>query len=110
MMLPHEQFQYIIDPTRQTMVLLATHWIALKQTMAIITDTETKACKERHPAGLPGGGGDEFNKHNVGLGLSRWLQYLNGLVDAEHSQFNAWPTWVEAELARDPAAFGKSVP
>lgn len=108
MLLPHDEFQRIIDSTRQTTVLLASHWIALKQIMAIITDTEARASKEHHPKG--GAGGDKSGDHDVGRGLLRWLQYLNRLVDAEHTAYNVWPLWVEAELARDPAAFGKTMP
>jgi len=109
MMLPHEEFQRIIDPNRQTTLLLASHWIALKQIMAIITDVENKASMKHHTRrGMDQGGGDGSRALDVSRGLLPWLQYLNRLVDAEHMAYNVWPLWVEAELVRDPAAFGKT--
>ncbi|KAB5585805.1 hypothetical protein GE09DRAFT_1072029 [Coniochaeta sp. 2T2.1] len=97
MMLPHEQFRHIIDPDNQVCVLLATHWIALKQIMATITETEAKAS------------GKAANKEgDIEIGIIRWLRYLNGLVDAEHVAYNRWPMWVEVQLERDVGFFGKT--
>jgi hypothetical protein len=98
-MLPHEQFRHIIDPNSQVCVLLASHWIALKQIMAIITEKEGLAS------------GEALKKQNEGdieLGIIRWLKHLNGLVDADHAGYNQWPMWVEAQLDRDRSFFGKT--
>ncbi|KAH6667667.1 hypothetical protein EV126DRAFT_447134 [Verticillium dahliae] len=50
-MLPHERFQLVVDRGSQVMVLLAAHWIALKQIMAEITlheyDVRQKAPADR---------------------------------------------------------------
>ncbi|EOO00020.1 putative c6 transcription factor protein [Phaeoacremonium minimum UCRPA7] len=40
MMLPYDDFQRVIDTHNPVMVLLASHWIAIKQIMATITETE----------------------------------------------------------------------
>jgi hypothetical protein len=96
-MLPHEQFQQIIDPDSQVCVLLASHWIALKQIMATITETEVKASGAARKSGA-----------NIEIGIIRWLKYLNRLVDPAHVAHNQWPMWVEAQLERDVSFFGKS--
>ncbi|OIW27362.1 C6 zinc finger protein [Coniochaeta ligniaria NRRL 30616] len=98
MMLPHEQFRQIIDPSNQVCVLLASHWIALKQIMAVITETEWRA------------GGEAAKKQggDIEIGIIRWLKYLNGMVDSEHIVYNQWPMWVEAQLKRDVGFFGKT--
>ncbi|KAK3946164.1 C6 zinc finger protein [Diplogelasinospora grovesii] len=101
MMLPHEQFQRLVDPSNQLAILLASHWIALKQIMAIITETQDKAAVKGRDRENRGG-------HGIELGIIRWLKYLNRMVDAEHQLYNQWPRWVEAQLARDRAFFGKT--
>lgn len=98
MMLPHEQFRHIIDPTNQTCILLATHWISLKQIMATITETEWKAKAEAEKKS----GGD------IEVGIIRWLKHLNSLVDEEHLVYNQWPVWVEAQLDLNRRFFGKT--
>ncbi|KEZ46134.1 hypothetical protein SAPIO_CDS0995 [Scedosporium apiospermum] len=100
MMLPHDKFRRIIDPSNQVMVLLATHWIALKQIMAFITEVEEMARATR-----PAGGGKQ---DAIDPGLSRWLKYLNRQVDFEHRLYNTWPMWVEEQLDRDITFFGKT--
>ncbi|KUI63216.1 Sterol uptake control protein 2 [Cytospora mali] len=40
MTLPHSDFARIVDPNDQVFMLLASHWIALKQIMAVITEVE----------------------------------------------------------------------
>jgi hypothetical protein len=102
MMLPHDQFQKIVDPDNQVAILLGAHWIALKQIMATITEVEAKA-RAKEPAR------PEVDKHDASHGIGKWLKYLNRCVDAEHVQYNAWPMWVEAELERDPACFGRTM-
>ncbi|KAK5661519.1 hypothetical protein OQA88_11423 [Cercophora sp. LCS_1] len=98
MMLPHDQFQRIIDPSNQTILLLSTHWIALKQIMASITEMEGAArAKEPEPTA----------ENDMNVGLVKWLRYLNNLVDVDHVPYNVWPAWVEAQLERDPRCFGK---
>ncbi|KAK1772523.1 C6 zinc finger protein [Phialemonium atrogriseum] len=98
MMLPHDQFQRVIDTTNQVNILLSAHWIALKQIMAIITEKEYEA--GARPQNATDGG--------VEPGMLRWLKYLNRLVDAEHKVYNQWPVWVETQLDRDPCFFGKT--
>ncbi|KAI0843419.1 hypothetical protein F5Y06DRAFT_254907 [Hypoxylon sp. FL0890] len=102
--MPHERFQRLIDPESQTFTLLASHWIAVKQIMAPITQVEHKlrAQKPQYKAG--GGGGD------LGMGMGRWLKHLNGQVDAEHRKYNNWPMWVEEQLERDVRYFGRTLP
>jgi len=97
MMLPHEQFRQIIDPDNQVCILLASHWIALKQIMATITETEWRASGEPNKSG-----------NDIEIGIIRWLKYLNGLVDRDHVAYNQWPMWVEAQLERDVGFFGKT--
>lgn len=100
MLLPHDQFQHLIDQDNQVCGLLASHWIALKQIMAIITETEWKAGGEAAKKSPRGG--------DIELGIIRWLKYLNGLVDADHVGYNRWPKWVEVQLERDRSFFGKT--
>ncbi|KAI5862331.1 hypothetical protein GGS23DRAFT_571901 [Durotheca rogersii] len=132
MQLPHEQFQRLIDPDSQVFTLLATHWIAVKQVMAPVTTMEYRV-RSQEPLRLApdsdkgvggdggGGGGGEGEGEGSGvesagygtgagadLGMGRWLRYLNRQVDAEHSHYNAWPRWVEAQLERDYGFFGRS--
>lgn len=99
MMLPHEQFRHVIDPGNQVCTLLASHWIALKQIMAIITETEGRASGE---AAKKQQGGD------IEIGIIRWLRHLNRMVDSDHVVYNQWPMWVEAQLERDVCFFGKT--
>jgi hypothetical protein len=99
MMLPHEQFRQIIDPENQVCILLASHWTAVKQIMAVITEAEWKAKDEAAQRASAG---------NVELGIIRWLKHLNGLVDVDHAAYNQWPMWVEAQLDRDRGYFGKT--
>jgi hypothetical protein len=100
MMLPHDKFRTIIDPNNQVMLLLASHWIALKQIMAFITDTAERESRTKTPNGK---GGD------VDPGVIRWLKYVNRQVDDEHQIYNHWPVWVEEQLDRDIRFFGKSM-
>lgn len=100
MMLPHDQFQQIVDPTNQVCILLGSHWIALKQIMAIITETESKGFKKTPE--------QQSRSGDIELGIIRWLKYLNRLVDHDHVVYNQWPMWVEAQLDRDRGFFGKS--
>ena len=97
MMLPHEQFRQVIDSDNQVCILLASHWIALKQIMATITEAEWRASGEAKKAG-----------NDIEIGIIRWLKYLNGLVDGDHVVYNQWPIWVEAQLERDVGFFGKT--
>ncbi|TKW57689.1 hypothetical protein CTA1_6736 [Colletotrichum tanaceti] len=94
--LPHDKFQRVIDMGNQTMILLASHWIALKQIMAFITNVEHE-CREKAPS----------QGSTVDLGIIRWLGYLNKQVDHEHLIYNQWPLWVESQLSRDLTFFGK---
>lgn len=98
-MLPHDQFQRLIDPTNQVAVLLASHWISLKQIMVTITSREGLARAKQPPKSAD---------HDMDVGIVRWLRYLNRSVDADHVGYNVWPLWVEAQLDRDPTCFGRS--
>jgi len=102
MMLPQQDFQRVIDPTNQVAILLGAHWIALKQIMATITEMEIKG-RAKEPEKK------EVDETNPWLGISRWLKYLNRLVDAEHLPYNAWPMWVEAQLDENPRCFGRTI-
>ncbi|CAI6098438.1 unnamed protein product [Clonostachys chloroleuca] len=97
MMLPHSVFQELISPDNQVILLLHTHWIALGEVMAFITQQEYEV-REKH-------GSDEGR--NIDPGMLRWLRYLNARVDYEHQMYNQWPMWVEAQLDRDLSFFGK---
>ncbi|XXG97068.1 hypothetical protein Hte_003362 [Hypoxylon texense] len=125
MQIPHEQFQYLIDTARQTCTLLASHWIALKQVMAPVTEIEysLRARQPEEPgaaaaaSGGGGGGGGGIDKSNnnknngdMDLGMVRWLRHLNRQVDAAHLHYNGWPVWVEDQLNRNVRAFGKTEP
>ena len=102
MQLPHEQFRQIIDPNNQVFVLLAAHWIALKQIMTRITSKEESvsvSVSERDDSQRT----DEDG--TMDLGIIRWLRYLNRLVKPEYLAYNEWPMWVEAELDRDREVF-----
>lgn len=101
MMLPHDKFRRIIDPANQVMILLATHWIALKQIMAFITEVEDMA-RQKRPSN------DSGKAEPIDPGLGRWLKYLNRQVDYEHRLYNTWPMWVEEQLDRDVTFFGRS--
>jgi hypothetical protein len=109
MMLPHDQFQRVIDPANQVSILLATHWIALKQIMAIITETEKKgASRERRPPANKDKSGGGGGNNDIDLGICRWLKYLNQQVDANHVVYNQWPMWVAAQMDADRGYFGKT--
>ncbi|KXJ96938.1 hypothetical protein Micbo1qcDRAFT_229726 [Microdochium bolleyi] len=112
MQIPHEQFQQVIDPSDQTMVILAAHWIALKQIMAPVTSVEHE------------GRSDKARAEGEQLGMIRWLRHLNRAVPAlevgrevlesgvavtreDVERWMEWPMWVEAELERDLECFGK---
>ncbi|SPO03425.1 related to UPC2 - regulatory protein involved in control of sterol uptake [Cephalotrichum gorgonifer] len=99
MMLPHDKFRRIIDPSNQVMILLATHWISLKQIMGFITDVEESA-----RAMEPGGKADD----TIDPGLLRWLKFSNRQIDTEHRVYNTWPEWVEERLERDVSFFGRT--
>lgn len=104
MMLPHDEFQKVIDTTNQTNILLCSHWISLKQIMGSITEKEYE----------PSDNGNVTNRHrnprdgSVDLGICRWLKYLNKLVDMDHAVYNQWPMWVEQQLDRNPSFFGRT--
>ncbi|KAK1597700.1 uncharacterized protein LY79DRAFT_666523 [Colletotrichum navitas] len=83
--LPHEKFQRVIDTGNQTMVLLASHWIALKQIMAFITNAEHER-REKAPPPKERSATDPS-------GTVRWLGHLNKQVDHEHLVYNQWPLW-----------------
>jgi hypothetical protein len=101
MLLPHNKFQPLIDPTNQVAILLATHWISLEQIMSTICEAEHKAAAKM-PAPPPPNSAPS-------VGSIKWLNYLNAQVDSEHLAYNQWPMWVEEQLHRDRRFFGKTM-
>ncbi|KAI0542157.1 C6 zinc finger protein [Xylaria digitata] len=97
MQIPHETFQSLIDGGNQVCLLLASHWIALKQIMANITGVEHRQ-RPQQPGRKDG---------DMDLGMVRWLKYINRQVDIDHQRYNQWPLWVEAQLDIDLGYFGK---
>lgn len=99
MQIPHENFQSLIDGDNQVCLLLASHWIALKQIMATITGAE----HSQRPQSAIRKDGD------MDMGMVRWLKHINRQVGIDHQRFNQWPLWVEAQLDRDLSCFGKEL-
>ncbi|KAI1825710.1 C6 zinc finger protein [Xylaria intraflava] len=97
MQIPHESFQSLIDSENQVCLLLASHWIALKQIMASITRVEHHQRQQQQ--GRRDG--------DMDMGIIRWLKHTNRGIDAEHRQYNQWPLWVEAQLDINLGVFGK---
>lgn len=97
--MPHERFQYLIDPTNPVCGLLATHWIAIKQIMAPVTEKEhlvnlrKKTARDRH----------------TDMGTIRWLKYLNRHLPLAYRDYNCWPMWVETQLDGDMTCFGRTL-
>lgn len=129
MTLPHDQFQRLVDLSANPLsVVLATHWIALKQIMVVITETEyVIRDQQTNPHGAPPHEqslrpsalnlasnsaaehqGSRENRGDMEQGMLRWLKHLNRMVEPNLRPFNAWPEWVEAQLERDPGFFGKT--
>ncbi|KAK4146510.1 uncharacterized protein C8A04DRAFT_9792 [Dichotomopilus funicola] len=102
MMLPHDKFKRLVDPNNQAALLLATHWVALEQTMTTICQAEKKAALK-----MPSGNRNSSST-GASLGNIRWLRYMNTLIDAEHRKYNQWPTWVSTKLAENPGFFGRT--
>ncbi|KAI8960621.1 hypothetical protein F5Y11DRAFT_262745 [Daldinia sp. FL1419] len=117
--LPHAQFQRLVDPENQVCTLLAAHWIAVKQIMAPITETEHRLrAREPQPShqgndesssSSSGNGNKDQDNSGMNQGMVRWLKYLNRQVDAEHRRYNDWPVWVEEQLDKDPTFFGRTL-
>ncbi|KAG6360235.1 hypothetical protein INS49_011291 [Diaporthe citri] len=95
-MLPHEEFSRIVDPSDQVFTLLAANWIAIKQIMAVITEVEKEWSQK------------QSDKGNVDEGMGRWLRHLNRQVEPDFVRYNQWPMWVQAQLENDPCFFGKA--
>ncbi|KAK0732647.1 hypothetical protein B0T21DRAFT_443843 [Apiosordaria backusii] len=102
MMLPHEEFQVLVDiPGNQVSVLLGAHWVALKMVMAVVTEGEMMGSAEREK---------RTGKEGIQLGIGRWLRYLNGVVEeGYYGGFGGWARWVEGRLEEDVTYFGKTV-
>ncbi len=110
MQLPHEQFRQVIDLDQQVFVLLAAHWIALKQIMTRIaakTDVVSQAVSGSSGNTAARASRTTAADGSMEPGMLRWLKHLNRQVEPEYQAYNEWPVWVEAELARDPTAFGR---
>lgn len=85
------------------MVLLHTHWIALSQIMAFITECEYDV-REKKPT-TP----SSSSSGSPSPGFVRWLKFLNARVDYEHQMYNQWPMWVDGQLDKDVTFFGRRV-
>lgn len=121
MQLPHEQFRQIIDLDKQVFVLLATHWIALKQIMTRITSKEEvvsaslskmdgaegRSSSTLQPVPSIEVEGVKDSDGTMDPGIIRWLKHLNRQVEPEYLAYNKWPMWVESELEQDVNVFGK---
>ncbi|CAK7232392.1 hypothetical protein SEUCBS140593_008245 [Sporothrix eucalyptigena] len=113
MQLPHEQFRQVIDLDKPVFVLLASHWIALKQIMTRITSKEETVSMSlsRPDAPVPSTERDDGNKldadGSMDPGIIRWLKHLNRQVEPEYLAYNKWPMWVESELDRDREVFAR---
>ncbi|KAI0472469.1 C6 zinc finger protein [Xylaria cf. heliscus] len=99
MQIPHENFQNLINGENQVCLLLASHWIALKQIMATITGVEHKQRAQQ----------SNRKDGDMDIGIVRWLKHINRHVDMDHQQYNQWPFWVEAQLDIDLGYFGKEL-
>jgi hypothetical protein len=99
MQIPHDNFQSLIDAGNQVCLLLASHWIALKQIMITVTDTEHRQSLSR----------PNQKEGEMDLGMVRWLKHINRQIDVDHQQYNQWPRWVEAQLDLDLSFFGKKL-
>ncbi|KAI1873447.1 hypothetical protein JX265_005069 [Neoarthrinium moseri] len=98
MQIRHEDFSHLVNMNNMVCVLLASHWVALKQIMATITEKEYEARPK----------GPWKEEDGVDLGMIRWLKYLNQQVGPEHQKYNEWPVWVETQLDADLTFFGKT--
>lgn len=101
MLLPHCQFQELINPNNQVMLLLHAHWISINEIMAFITGQEHLARGKSPP-------GQGENAADIDPGFHRWLKYLNSHIDYEHQVYNQWPILVEEQLDQDITCFGKA--
>jgi hypothetical protein len=97
MQISHDNFSYLIDPNNPICTLLASHWIALKQIMATITEMEHRL-RAQEPKRQDG---------EMDVGMLRWLKYLNRQVQPELQQYNQWPVWVQIQLESNITFFGK---
>lgn len=95
--LPHEDFAHLVNPNNAVCTLLGSHWIALKQIGATVTEREFEARPQEY----------QEKDEGMDLGMIRWLRYLNRQVEPEYQQYNQWPVWVEAQLKKDLRFFGK---
>ncbi|KAI5462280.1 hypothetical protein BGZ63DRAFT_354236 [Mariannaea sp. PMI_226] len=100
MLLPHHQFQELINPNNQVMLLLHAHWVSINEIMTFITQQEQRA--QDNPPRV------RETQADIDPGFQRWLKHINGHVDYEHQIYNQWPAWVEEQLDRDMSFFGKS--
>jgi hypothetical protein len=101
MLLPHSQFQELINPNNQVMLLLHAHWISINEIMAFITQQEHLA-RAKEPME------QRENEADIDPGFQRWLKYLNSHIDYEHQIYNQWPMSVEEQLDQDMSFFGKT--
>ncbi|KAI2625494.1 C6 zinc finger protein [Xylaria nigripes] len=95
MQIPHGNFQSLVDGRNQVCLLLASHWIALRQIMATIIRVEQQQQQHRQ------------KQQNQDMGMMRWLKHIKQSIDADHQRYNQWPLWVEAQLDIDLGVFGK---
>ncbi|EPE08791.1 gal4-like transcriptional regulator [Ophiostoma piceae UAMH 11346] len=117
MQLPQEQFRQVIDLDKQVFVLLATHWIALKQIMTRITSKSDQVSMAMSGVSSVDGDTSELSSvksrdapsnnddGSMDPGIIRWLKHLNKQVEPAYRAHNKWPMWVETELDSDLKVF-----
>ncbi|KAM5363550.1 hypothetical protein ACJZ2D_011934 [Fusarium nematophilum] len=99
MLLPHDTFQALINPSSQVMMLLHSHWVSVNEIMSFITGQERLVADKQPERETP---------CDIDPGFARWLKYLNAHIDYEHQIYNQWPMWIEEQLDRDITCFGRT--
>lgn len=132
-LLPHEQFSRIVDPSDQVFILLAANCTStlsfdLFQPRAMIFSIHSVIRIQGRATNIPFAGisikqimavitevekawspQKQNAKDNIDEGMGRWLRWLNRQVEPGLVRYNQWPMWVQEQLERDPGFFGKAV-
>jgi len=120
-MQPHSRFARLINLNDQLMVLLATHWISLHAIMETVTEVEQelagqKPGSDERTDGLSGEARSDIKSRigkrgaggPVDMGMTRWLRWLNPMVEPRHLKYNVFPAWVLDQMEKNPTFFGRS--